>query len=235
MEFGEMGKPMPLLSNKEKSFIGSYVLGMGFVLSSEQAEKLIKKDPRNKDVLFPYLNGDDLNSDPEQRPSRWVINFFDWDEEKAKTYPDCYEIIEKLVKPERQRWKIDSAGNEIVGTYALRKPLPQRWWTYGEKRPALYKAISELDQVMVIPLVSKYSSFEFSNTNTVFMHKLGVIVLNDFHNFAILSSSIHNIWCWKYSSTLGSGTLNYSTTDCFENYPFPKKKYLNRKCWQRIL
>ncbi|UUC44128.1 type IIL restriction-modification enzyme MmeI [Flavobacterium cerinum] len=221
-----MGKPMPLLSNKGKSFQGSIVLGKGFVLSSEQAEKLIKKDPRNKDVIFPYLNGDDLNNDPEQKPSRWVINFFDWDEEKAKTYPDCYEIVEKLVKPERQRWKKDDEGNEIIGTYALRKPLPQKWWIYGEKRPALYNTISELDQVMVIPLVSKYSLFEFSYTNTVFMHKLGVIVLNDFRNFAILSSSIHSIWCWKYSSTLGSGTLNYSTTDCFENYPFPKNNIL---------
>ncbi|MEL1244001.1 type IIL restriction-modification enzyme MmeI [Flavobacterium sp. DGU11] len=214
-------------SNSGKSFIGSYVLGMGFVLSSDKAKELIKNNPRNKDVLFPYLNGDDLNSTPEQKPSRWVINFFDWDEEKAKSYPDCYEIIEKLVKPERQRWKIDSAGNEIIGTYALRKPLPQKWWIYGEKRPALYKAISELDQVIIIPLVSKYSTFEFSITNTVFMHKLGVLVLNDYHNFALLSSSIHNLWCWKYSSTLGAGTLNYSTTDCFENYPFPQSQKIS--------
>ena len=28
--------------------------------------------------LFPYLNGEDLNSRPDQSPSRWVINFFDW-------------------------------------------------------------------------------------------------------------------------------------------------------------
>ncbi|WP_448669612.1 Eco57I restriction-modification methylase domain-containing protein [Chryseobacterium koreense] len=226
-----IGKPMPLLSNKGKSFQGSIVLGKGFVLSIEEAEKLIEKDPRNKDVLFPYLNGDDLNNDPEQKPSRWVINFFDWDEEKAKTYPDCYEIVEKLVKPERQRWKKDDEGNEMIGTYALRKPLPQKWWIYGEKRPALYNTISELDLVMVIPLVSKYSAFEFSQTNTVFMHKLGVLILNDFHSFAILSSSIHNLWCWKYSSTLGSGTLNYSTTDCFENYPFPQD---NKKSLENV-
>ncbi|MFV0328995.1 MAG: type IIL restriction-modification enzyme MmeI [Dysgonomonas sp.] len=199
---------MPLASNKGKSFQGSIVLGKGFVLSSEEAEKLIKKDPRNKEVLFPYLNGDDLNNDPEQKPSRWVINFFDWDEERARSYPDCFEIVERLVKPERLIQK-DKGGKE-------------KWWQFLRPRKELYSTISELDQVMVIPLVSKYSSFEFSDIGTVFMHKLGVIVLNDFHSFAILSSSIHNLWCWKYSSTLGSGTLNYSTTDCFENYPFPK-------------
>ncbi|MFK1916770.1 hypothetical protein ACIXKU_19745, partial [Bacteroides fragilis] len=69
-----LGNPYPLKQNAGKSFIGSYVLGMGFVLSPEEAEVLITKDPRNKDVLFPYLNGEDLNNDPEQKPSRWVIN-----------------------------------------------------------------------------------------------------------------------------------------------------------------
>ena len=218
----DLGNPYPLKQNMGKSFQGSIVLGKGFVITMEQAQALIVKDPRNKDVLFPYLNGEDLNNDPEQKPSRWVINFFDWSEEKARTYPDCFEIVERLVKPERQRWKKDSKGNDIVGTYALRKPLPQKWWIYGEKRPALYETISKIDQVMVVPLVSKFSPVELIPTNIVFMHKLGVIVLNDYYIFSILSSTIHNVWCWKNSSTLGAGTLNYSTTDCFETFPFPK-------------
>jgi len=217
-----MGNPYPLRQNAGKSFQGSIVLGKGFVLEPEQAEALIAKDPRNREVLFPYLNGEDLNNDPQQKPSRWVINFFDWNEEKARTYPDCFEIVERLVKPERQRWKKDNDGNDIVGEYALRKPLPEKWWQYGEKRPALYKTISKVDQVMVVPLVSKYSPIEFQPTNIVFMHKLGVIALNQYSYFALLSSTIHNVWCWKNSSTLGAGTLNYSTTDCFENFPMPQ-------------
>ncbi|MDR1897716.1 MAG: restriction endonuclease [Prevotellaceae bacterium] len=217
-----LGNPYPLKQNAGKSFIGSYVLGMGFVVTTEQAQALIAKDPRNKDVLFPYLNGEDLNNDPEQKPSRWVINFFDWSEEKSRTYPDCFEIVERLVRPERQRWQKDKDGNEIIGTYALRKPLPQKWWIYGEKRPALYETISKVDQVMVVPLVSKYTAIEFAPTNMVFMHKLGIITLNDYSSFSLLSSTIHNIWCWRNSSTLGAGTLNYSTTDCFEPFPFPE-------------
>ncbi|QSB25245.1 DNA methyltransferase [Flavobacterium sp. CLA17] len=218
-----LGKPMPLMSNKGKSFIGSYVLGMGFVLSPDKAEKLIKKDPRNKEVLFPYLNGDDLNSNPEQKPSRWVINFFDWDEEKAKTYPDCYEIIEKLVKPERQRWKKGNEGDEIVGTYALRKPLPQKWWIYGEKRPALYKAISELDQVMVLNRHAKHLLISIGKNNIVFSEATVLFALNTFSEFAILNSSIHEIWAWKNSSTMGAATLRYSASRAFETFPFPNK------------
>ncbi|MBL0266377.1 MAG: hypothetical protein IPQ05_21560 [Leptospiraceae bacterium] len=72
------GNPFQLKANEGKSFIGSYVLGMGFVLEPEEAEALIRKNPKNKNCLYPYLNGEDLNSRPDQSPSRWVIQFFDW-------------------------------------------------------------------------------------------------------------------------------------------------------------
>lgn len=129
------GNPFRLKANESKSFIGSYVLGMGFVMTPEEAQRLIEKDPRNKDVLFPYLNGEDLNSRPDQSASRWVINFFDWPIEKAMQYPDCFRIIEEKVKPERTRKK------EGSDDYALRKPLPHKWWIYADKRPELYRTI----------------------------------------------------------------------------------------------
>lgn len=72
------GKPYRLQANAGKSFQGSIVLGMGFVLEPEQAQSFIARNPQNADVLFPYLNGEDLNSRPDQSPSRWVINFKDW-------------------------------------------------------------------------------------------------------------------------------------------------------------
>ncbi|SUJ07336.1 Uncharacterised protein [Sphingobacterium spiritivorum] len=202
-----MGKPMPLLSNKGKSFQGSIVLGKGFVLSTEEAEKLIKKDMRNKDVLFPYLNGDDLNSDPEQKPSRWVINFFDWDEEKAKTYPDCYEIVEKLVKPERER-PHNTMGRKL-------------WWQFYRRGVALYNAISELDQVMAINRHAKHLLISICKNDIVFSDATVVFALNKFSEFAILSSSIHDAWAWKNSSTMGVSTLRYSGTNAFETFPFP--------------
>ena len=89
------GKPHTLATNLGKSFQGSIVLGMGFVLKPEEALALIQKDPRNRDVLFPYLNGEDLNSCSDQSPSRWVINFHDWPLEKAETHPDCMKIVRK--------------------------------------------------------------------------------------------------------------------------------------------
>ena len=59
--------PKPLNANAGLSFQGSIVLGMGFVLPPAEAERMLADDPRNAEVIFPYLNGDDLNSDPEQK------------------------------------------------------------------------------------------------------------------------------------------------------------------------
>src|SRR5262249_33707913 len=66
------GTPYRLKGNEGKSFQGSIVLGMGFLLQPEEVQLLIEKHAINRDVLFPYLNGVDLNSAPDQSPSRWV-------------------------------------------------------------------------------------------------------------------------------------------------------------------
>ncbi|SFD72944.1 Eco57I restriction-modification methylase domain-containing protein, partial [Streptomyces aidingensis] len=95
------GGPEGWVDERPKAFIGSYVLGKGFILSPDQVRGLIERDPRNKDVLFPYLNGEDLNSRPDCSASRWVINFHDWSEERARSYPEVFAIVERLVKPER--------------------------------------------------------------------------------------------------------------------------------------
>jgi hypothetical protein len=121
------GNPYRLKANEGKSFQGSIVLGMGFILEPAEAQRLIEKDGRNKDVLFPYLNGEDLNSRPDQSPSRWVINFFDWPIEKAMEYPDCFRIIEEKVKPERlannqPRPEAVVLGRPPKGADPVRKP-----------------------------------------------------------------------------------------------------------------
>ena len=208
-----MGNPFPLKANSNKSFQGSIVLGKGFVLTTEEAQRLINKDPRNKDVLFPYLNGDDLNNDPEQKPSRWVINFFDWSEEKARTYPDCFEIVEHLVKPERM--KLDEAKSNT------NKQRKANWWKFGSDAKTLYNTISKLDQVMAINRHSKHLLIAISSIDIVYSEATVVFALSSYSSYAILSSSIHELWAWKYSSTMKGDTLRYSASNAFETFPFP--------------
>jgi Eco57I restriction-modification methylase len=212
------GNPYPLKQNENKSFQGSILLGKGFVLTPEEAAGLIFKDPKNKDVLFPYINGDDLNNRPDQSPSRWVINFFDWTEEKARQYADCYEVVERQVRPERQRWAKDNNGNEIVGVYALRMPSPIKWWIYGEKRPGLYRTIGLMEKVLIHTRVTKTHAFTYTDTKSVFSDATVVFAITQ---FSVLQSNVHEHWAWNYSSSM-KGDRRYAPSDCFETFPLPQ-------------
>jgi hypothetical protein len=203
-----VGPPRTLLSNTGQSFIGSYVNGIGFVLDPEEARYLIETDQRNAQVVMPYLSGADLNDDPQQRPSRWVINFFDWPIERAQQYPACFEIVERLVHPERSR--------------VNRKAHRERWWIYGDKRPALYAAMSSLERVLAITLVSKLALPAWVPTGQVIAHKCVVFPVEDDAVFGLLTSSFHWWWTVRWSSSLGGvGNINYSPSDVFETLPKP--------------
>ena len=205
-----IGNPYPLLQNAGKSFQGSIVLGKGFILEPHEAMKLIEKNPKNKDVLSPYLNGEDLNTNPDQSPSRWVINFFDWPEEKCrKEHTDCFEIVERLVKPER------ILNND--------KMAREKWWQFLRMRPELYRTIESLERVLVVARVGKYQAFVFSQCDKVFHEKIVVTVFSDCEFVSLLNSEFHQCWARKYSSTLGGlSTVNYSPSSCFETFPFPQ-------------
>lgn len=71
-------KPKELAETCGLSHIGAIVLGMGLVLDSVEAKELTLGDKSLGTVVLEYLNGEDLNSRPDQSPSRWVINFRDW-------------------------------------------------------------------------------------------------------------------------------------------------------------
>lgn len=206
-------EPKRLPQNEGKAFIGDYVRGIGFVLEPEEAEALLAKDPRNRDCLFPYLNGEDLNSHPEQKPSRWVICFHDWPLERARQYPDLLRIVEERVKPERER---------------LRGPGDKRnrefWWQFGAYRTGMRQAIAPLRRVLVACIVTEYWSPVFVPNRYIFAHRVVVFAYNDDYHYALFQSSIHELWARRFSSTLES-RLNYSPTDCFDTFPFPPEEY----------
>lgn len=68
--------------------------------------------------------------------------------------------------------------------------------------------------------MSKYLAIGVCDAQTVFAHKLAVFALSDWGSFALLTSSLHDIWARKNSSSL-ENRLNYSPSDAFETLPFP--------------
>jgi Eco57I restriction-modification methylase/restriction-modification enzyme MmeI-like protein len=241
------GKPYRLKVNEGKSFQGSIVLGMGFVLTPEEAHALSEKDPRNRDVLFPYLNGEDLNSRPDQSPSRWAINFFDWPlnrrgvgnwsnatEEEQVTWirngivPPDYPGPVAADYPDclavlEERVMPERTRRKADGTYALRYPLYLRWWVYGEKRPLLYSTIKRMERVLVTAEVSKHINLVFQPTTSVFSHMLVVFPLDRWMDLSVLQSTIHEVWARDKGSTLET-RFRYAPSDCLDTFPFPSER-----------
>jgi methylase of polypeptide subunit release factors len=206
-EIEYIGEPPILNQNQRKMFQGSIFLGDGFLLTAEEKEKLIELDQKNREVIFPVINGNDLNEKYNQEHSRYIINFFDWPEEKAMEYSEPYKIVREDVKPVRDKVK--------------RKSNRERWWIYAEHRPGLYNAIKKLKRCFAVACTTKYLNFSESLIDRVFTHALFVYANEKFSNFSIVQSTLHNEWARKFSSKLKMD-LRYAPSDCFETFPFPQ-------------
>jgi hypothetical protein len=207
------GRPVRLPENSSLSYEGMKPYGQGFVIDIAEAQEWIAADPNNAEVLFPYLNGEDLNSRPDSSPSRWVIDFNDWSEDRAREFTLPFARVLEAVKPERQRRKPD-------GDFVLRRPLPERWWQYGDKRPALRKAIANLPEVLLIARVSKTVMPLRVPTGQI-MSEACVVFATVSHSVqAVLSSSLHQLWAITYGSTLET-RVRYTPSDVFETFPLP--------------
>ncbi|MEY9935412.1 hypothetical protein ABH926_010094 [Catenulispora sp. GP43] len=200
------GKPKRLAENTKKTFQGCNILGMGFVLEPEEAAAWISEDFKNSEVLFPYLNGEDLNSRPDTSGSRWVIDFNDRTREAAQTYALPYERVLERVLPERARNKV--------------KQRREIWWQFTRNAPEMRKAIARLDEVLVIARVSKTVMPLRVRTGQVFHEKLVVFATDSFSDQALLSSGLHQMWAIKYGTTMRVDPT-YTSSGIFETFPRP--------------
>ena len=209
--------PARLSVNANKSFQGSIVLGMGFTfddtdtkgVASPIAEmhRLIAKDAKNLERIFPYIGGDELNNDPEHRHHRFAISFGEMTEDEARRWPDLMSIIEQRVKPQR------STDNRDI-----RKKY---WWRYGEIAPALYEAIAGFDRILAINCgATPHMSFSMMPSKAVFANTLDIFPFDQFSVFCSLQSRPHEVWARFFGSSM-KDDLRYTPSDCFETFPFP--------------
>ncbi len=200
------GTPQPLMTGTKRSYVGCFVNGAGFVLTPEEASELLTFDPKNAQVVRPYLNGEDLNSRPDASPSRWVIDFRDWSLEEAERYPACIAIVRERVMPVRA--KVNRAAHR------------EYWWRFGDTRMALRREISGIERAIVLTSVSKVVQPMFAPTSTVFSHMLVVFAYDDDAHFGLLSSGFHWSWATARASTLET-RVRYTPSDCFDTFVQP--------------
>ncbi|MBE7500352.1 MAG: restriction endonuclease [Verrucomicrobiales bacterium] len=238
---GTAAKPHRLHANECKSYQGSILLGMGFVLEEAEADALIQRDDRNRAVLFPYLDGQDLNSRADQSPSRWAICFFDWPLKRAEIgewsgadhaqrriwrksgvvpldYPEPvaadYPDCLKIVEAKVRPERL--AKSEEIATAP--------WWQFWRVRGELYSTVKGMKRVLVRAQVSRTHAPVFYTPNIIFSMMTIVFALEDDWRFAVLQSNIHEAWLDDNSSSL-KDDRRYTPTDSFETFPFPANTF----------
>ncbi len=215
---GSHDDPARLAANAGKSFVGSYVLGMGFTFDDThtkgvatpiaEMERLLTEHPNCRDVIFPYIGGEEVNTSPTHAHHRYVINFGERSEEECRqNWPNLVEIVEEKVRPERMR-----NNRETYRRY---------WWQYGEKRSESWEAIAGLGRLLVIARVGQQAAFTFLSAGTVFSEQLIVFPFPTHAAFCALQSRPHEIWARFFGSSI-KDDLRYTPSDCFETFPFPE-------------
>ena len=242
--------PARLAENKDQSFQGSIVLGMGFTFddtdkngvasSLADMQRLIDTNQKNQELIFPYIGGEELNSNPTHAHHRYVINFHDYplrrDPDLEGSWSEAEQSLQKrwlregvvphdYPHPVAQDWpNLLEIVNPKSATSAEEQDATdcrQRWWQFLRRRPALARAIKGLDRVLAISSVGQHATFAFLPPDMVYSNALIIFPFATFAAFCGLQSRVHEIWARSFASSM-KDDLRYTPTDCFETFPFSR-------------
>lgn len=203
---GDGAQPATTLpANLGRSFQGPIPVGTGFVLDPSEAAQLLSHHPY-RDVVRPYLIGDDVAGDPDQAPRRFIIDFNTLPLEDAMAFPAALDIVRQRVKPER-----DQNRDRGFRTY---------WWRFGRPRPAMRAAIASLNRYIAGIRIGKRIHFAWAEPWTCPSDLVNVFAFDDDYAMGVLSSTIHHEWARDQSSTLRVD-IRYTPTSAFETFPWP--------------
>jgi hypothetical protein len=215
---GGHNDPVQLSANVGKAFVGNYVLGMGFTFDDtdtkgvatpiSEMERMLAEHEDYREVIFPYIGGEEVNASPTHAYHRHVTNFGDRSEQECRRrWADLMAIVEAKVRPMRQ------TQGSIVN--------PARWWMFARSAADLYAAITGLERVLVVSRVGQHGSLAFLPNRMVYAESLIVFPLATYAAFCALQARPHEIWARFFGSSM-KDDLRYTPSDCFETFPFPE-------------
>ena len=169
--------PARLRANVSKSFQGSIVLGMGFTFDDTdkkgiatplaEMELLIGSEPCNREAIFPYIGGEEVNTSPTHMYHRYVINFWDYPlrrENLGRQWVDMdkdqrREWLQRGIVPLDYPSPVADDWPELLAIVeervkpdrakltknAIGRKRAEFWWRYGSTAKELYAAIAGLE------------------------------------------------------------------------------------------
>jgi hypothetical protein len=198
---------IPLRSNSGVCFQGCKLVGAGFQISPLEAIGFEKIDKHASLRLPKYWAGSDLT---QSRNDRHVIDLFGLSQLQAKTqYPGLYQHLFDRVRPIRDKCQ--------------RKGHRENWWLFGEKRPAMRKALKGIHRYIATSEIAKYRTFSFLRwPDDMVDGSITIVASADAFIFGVLSSIIHVTWALAAGGRMGIGNdPRWQTARCFDPFPFP--------------
>lgn len=199
-----------LPANARRAFIGPVINGAGFLLEPEEAEALLEKGGRWKEVVRPYLVGEDIVNRADHGPSRWVIDFgFRALEECERDFPEAVEIARTRVKPHRDTVR--------------RAVYREKWWRFAEPIREMREQLAGLGRYVAAPAQGKRILFAWQQPWTCPSNLTIVFSFEDDYEMGLLSSRAHAAWTVARCSTL-EDRLRYTPSTVFMSFPWPDRE-----------
>jgi hypothetical protein len=201
-------------------------------------ERLIAKNPRNAERIFPYIGGEEVNTSPTHAHHRYVINFEDfpleradlgvlWAEADEQRRREC---LREGVVPFDYPEPVPADWPDLLAIVRERvKPQRDRdnreaykryWWRYAERRGALAAATAPLDRVLACCQTSNHIGIVYLPAHQIFSHKIVVFSDDNSSGLCVLQGRPHEVWARFCGSSLKDDFV-YTPSDCFETFPFP--------------
>ena len=86
---------------------------------------------------------------------------------------------------------------------------------------ALLAASLPIKRCFIAAATTKYLNFSAAPTSYIFSHALYVFTTARWDLYAVVQSTLHEVWARKYSGALKQD-LRYSPSKCFDTFPFPE-------------
>lgn len=204
----ERPSDVDLPANRGRQFFGVVpgAGGDGFLLSPQEAHVLLEhNDADYSEVVRPYLIGDDITSNPDIAPTRWVIDFGERSLEEAGHWTEALAIVRRHVKPHR-----DSHPKARER---------EQWWKHSRSVRALFAALGPLRRFIACPATSKRVFMVWCEPRWCPSNATSVFAFEDDYAFGVLQSRVHTVWASSRSTALKADPRY--TVKSFASFPWP--------------
>lgn len=222
-------KPLMVIKTSYSCYQGQTHGHEAFLLTPTEKAAMIKDDPDNTKILFPYLTADELLTAANLGIARYVIDFHPRNIVEAKAFRRPFKRIEDLVLPDRK----NAAGEEEGRNADVLKVDPKAhvnrhhrnflnsWWLLSWPREELIAKIRMMRRYIVCGQVTKRPIFEFVSSKINPNAALMAFLFEDDYSFGILQSDAHWQWFTAKCSTL-KGDFRYTSNSVFDTFPWPQ-------------